>query len=75
MTAVEVSYKYAVPPGENEMRALARVREVYGIRALHFDEKQRTVKVEYDASRMKEETVEALLRNAGLDLTGKLALV
>ena len=75
MTAVEVSYKYAIPPGENEMRALARVREVYGIRGLRFDEKQRAVKVEYDASRLKEETVEALLRNAGLDLTGKLALV
>lgn len=75
MTAVEVSYKYAIPPGENEMRALARVREVYGIRGLRFDEKQRTVKVEYDASRLTEETVESLLRNAGLDLTGKLALV
>jgi hypothetical protein len=56
------------------MRALAGTREVYGIRRLKFDEKGRSVRVEYDASRLNEGVVENLLRGAGLDITEKLAL-
>lgn len=74
MTTVEVCFRYGVPPGENEMRALAGTREVYGIRRLKFDEKGRSVRVEYDASRLNEGVVENLLRGAGLDITEKLAL-
>lgn len=74
MTTVEVCFRYSVPPGENEMRALAGTREVYGIRRLKFDEKGRSVRVEYDASRLNEGVVENLLRGAGLDITEKLAL-
>lgn len=74
MTTVEVCFRYNVPPGENEMRALAGTREVYGIRRLKFDEKGRSVRVEYDASRLNEGVVENLLRGAGLDITEKLAL-
>lgn len=74
MTTVEVCFRYGVPPGENEMRALAGTREVYGIRRLRFDEKGRLLRVEYDASRLNEGVVENLLRGAGLDITEKLAL-
>ena len=74
MTTVEVCFRYGVPPGENEMRALAGTREVYGIRHLKFDEKARSVRVEYDASRLNEGVVENLLRGAGLDITEKLVL-
>jgi hypothetical protein len=74
VTTVEVCFRYGVPPGENEMRALAGTREVYGIRRLKFDEKGRSVRVEYDASRLNEGVVENLLRGAGLDITEKLAL-
>ena len=74
MTTVEVCFRYGIPPGENEMRALAGTREVYGIRRLKFDEKGRSVRVEYDASRLNEGVVENLLRGAGLDITEKLAL-
>ena len=52
MTAVDVCFRYGVTPGETEMRAIGAAREVYGIRALKFDEKNRTVRVEYDASRI-----------------------
>jgi hypothetical protein len=75
VTAVEVCYQYLTPPDENALRALASAREVYGIRALRFDEKNRSVRVEYDASRLSEEVVESLLRRAGLELSGKLALI
>ena len=66
MTTMEVSYRYPKPPSEAVMRAIDNVREVYGIRRVSFNEKEKTVRVEYDASRMKEPIVANLLRNAGL---------
>jgi hypothetical protein len=74
MTAVEVLFRYGMPPGENEMGALGQMNDVYGIRRLQFNEQERTVRVEYDATRLNESTVEKLLRSAGLDIEEKLAL-
>ena len=75
MTALDVCFRYGIPPGESEMLALKSVREVYGIRGIRFDEKNKTIRVEFDASRLNEATVEALLRRADLDITEKLALL
>ena len=74
MTYLEVVYRYQSPPGEKELRAIDSVREVYGIQRMQFDEKGRTVRVLFDASRLKEEAVARLLRQAGLDLQEKLVL-
>lgn len=74
MTAVEVVFKYSVPPTESIMRAMDNVREVYGIRRIRFNEGERTIRMEYDATRLNEASVAALLRGTGLDLIGKLAL-
>jgi hypothetical protein len=74
MTAVEVVFRYKLPPTEIVMRAMDFVREVYGIRRIKFDEKERTIRVEYDATRLNEDTVAALLRRTGLDLGEKLQL-
>ncbi len=68
MTQLEVAYRYDVTPGEAEMRALDSVREVYGIRRISFDPKERIVRVEFDASRFKEPVIAGLLRQAGLDI-------
>jgi hypothetical protein len=75
MTAVEVLFRYGMPPGEKEMSALGQVSDVYGIRRVQFDERERQIRVEYDATRLNEATVENLLRNAGLDVREKLALL
>ena len=74
MTQLEVAYLYGAVPGEAEMRALNSARDVYGIRKISFDEKAKTVRVEFDASRLKEPAVAALLRRAGIDLREKLVL-
>lgn len=74
MTTMEVSYRYANPPNESVMRALDSVREVYGIRKLNLNEKERIARVEYDASRLKEPVVANLLRKAGLAIEEKLVL-
>lgn len=74
MTQLDVLYRYGVPPTEASMLALARVREVYGVRGLVFDEAQKTVRVEYDATRLNEATIHQLLRRAGLDITENVTL-
>jgi hypothetical protein len=74
MTQLEVAYRYGASPGEAEMRALDSVREVYGIRRMRFDAKERVLRVEFDASRLKEPTIAGLLRQAGLDVREKLVL-
>ena len=74
MTAIEVAFKYAKQPGAAELRALEAVREVYGIRKVRFHEAESVIRVEYDRTRLNDDTVASLLRRAGLDLTEKLAL-
>ncbi len=75
MTAVDVVFRYGAPPEESDLRALQSVREVYGIRRVQFDETARTVRVEYDATRLSSSDVAALLRDAGLDLREPVQLV
>jgi hypothetical protein len=74
MTIVDVAFRYGKQPGPEELRAIDALREVYGVRRVSFNEKELTVRVEFDASRMKEDTIAGLLRLAGIDLTEKLAL-
>ena len=75
MTALDVVFRLGRPPGTAEMQAIYQVREVYGIRKINFDGDGLAVRVEYDASRLAESTVAALLRHAGLDIKDKVALV
>jgi hypothetical protein len=75
MTAVEVSFNYGMNPTEIVMRALDMVREVYGIRRIRLKETERIICVEYDATRLNEDTVAALLRRSGMDLRDRVALV
>ena len=74
MTLLEVVYRYGAAPVEAELRAIDNAREVYGIRRISFNEKDHTVRVEFDASRLRETDVANLLRRAGLDLGEKLVL-
>lgn len=74
MTQLDVAFRYATPPGENELRALTYARDVYGIRKIDFDEAQQIIRVEYDASRLNDAVIAGILRGAGLDLCEKVAL-
>ena len=75
MTQLDVMYRYGRPPGEATGMALAKVREVYGIRSLNLDETQRLVRVEFDASRLTEAVIHGLLRRTGLELVERVSLV
>ena len=74
MTQLDVLYRYGVPPTEAATLAVAKVREVYGVRHLAFDEAKKTVRVEYDATRLTEPVIHQLLRRAGLDVVEKLPM-
>jgi hypothetical protein len=74
MTYLEVVFRYGAVPGQNELRAIDGMREVYGVRRVVFNETERTVRVEFDASRLKSEGVVKLLRQAGVDVREPLAL-
>jgi len=74
MTAVEVSFSYGAAPDGPTTRALDGLREVYGIRRLRFNQQPHTVVVEYDATRLNEDTVAGLLRRSGLDLRDRLTV-
>jgi len=74
MTYLDVLFHYGATPGETELRATDGMREVYGIRQVQFDYKRRTVRVEFDASRLKADTVARLLRQAGIDVREPVAL-
>ena len=74
MTYLDVVFSYGTTPGENELRAIDSMREVYGIRFVKFNEKDRTVRVEFDASRLKQDAVAKMLRQAGIDVREPVAL-
>ena len=74
MTYLEAAFRYQNNPGEDELRAIDSVREVYGIQRIRFDEKERVVHVLFDASRMKAEAVSRMLRQAGIDVREQLTL-
>jgi hypothetical protein len=68
MTTLEIVLRYATPPTEATAFALAKAREVYGIRRLCFDREARTLRVEYDATRLNSAEVIKLMRSAGLQV-------
>ncbi|HUO25510.1 MAG TPA: hypothetical protein VMU61_07570 [Candidatus Aquilonibacter sp.] len=74
MTYLDVVFRYGGVPGENELRAIDGMREVYGILRVEFNEKDRRVRVRFDASRLKTDAVARLLRQAGVELCEQLAL-
>ena len=74
MTYLEATFRYQTNPGENELRAIDTVREVYGIQRIQFNEKERTVRVTYDASRLKADAVVKLLRQADIDIQDQIVV-
>ena len=75
MTQLDVVYRYGVPPSERVALAISKMRDVYGVRRVEFDEAAKTVRVEYDASRLTGAVIHQLLRRAGLDIVETVALI
>jgi hypothetical protein len=75
MTTVDILFRYATPPTEAVTFALANMREVYGIRLLAFDRSERTLRVEYDATRLDAAAVTKMVRQAGFEIEAEVPLI
>jgi len=75
MTTVEILYSYTTQPTEQAVFALASTKDVYGIRRLAFDRAARTLRVEYDATRLTAAAVTKLLLQAGLEIAAELPMI
>jgi hypothetical protein len=75
MTLLDVLFRYESHPTETAMAALGRLHEVYGIRKIHVDEEWKTIRVEYDATRLTTATVLQMLRGTGIAVVEQLPLL
>jgi hypothetical protein len=62
MTAVDVSFRYFGALTPAQVRALNDAFSIYGIRRMDVDETAQTVTIEYDATRLTNDAVAAILR-------------
>ena len=64
MTLMEVTFELQKPLMPQQLRALRQFANTYGLRNFHFDESLNHLRLEYDASRLKESEVVHVLRQA-----------
>ncbi len=74
MTFLEVTYRYAGPLEPAQLKRLGELPGQYGLRRLRLEETNSLVRIEYDASRLKETEVVHWVRRAGIPLTERVAL-
>ena len=74
-TNLDVLYRYELHPTEAAMIALGKARGVYGIRKITLDEQQKTMRVEFDFTRLNRAVVTELVRSAGIDIVEELSLL
>jgi len=72
-TNIDVRFRYTLQPSEDTMRAVADLYDVYGIRRVRLNQGDRSVLVEYDATRLGTAGVFQLLRKAGLSVTEQIS--
>ena len=74
MTYLEVCYRYAGKLTLEQMRRLGELGGVYGLRGIRVEEESSQIRIEFDASRLKETEAIQLVRQAGIPLTEKVAI-
>jgi hypothetical protein len=72
MTLVEVTYELQTPLRPEQLRALGIFANTYGLRRFHVDEQLQQIRLEYDASRLKESEVAHVLRKARIAVQRKV---
>jgi hypothetical protein len=68
MTAIDVTFRYAGRLEAEQMQALSDAFGIYGVRRIQVDEAQNTITVEYDATRLSNDIVAAILRRCRVDV-------
>jgi hypothetical protein len=66
MTKIQAQFKLIEPLNLETSQRLADTSSLYGILRIHLDAQRNDLTVEYDATRLKEQDVEAALARAGV---------
>lgn len=67
MTAIDVIFRYDGELQPAQIRQLSGSYSIYGVRRIAIDEQASTITVEYDATRMSNDSVAALLRRCDIN--------
>lgn len=67
MTAIDVIFRYEGELQPAQIRQLSGSYSIYGVRRIAVDEQASTITVEYDATRLSNDAVAALLRRCGIN--------
>ena len=73
MTAVVTVFQFQGTLGLRQAQNLGESHTHLGVRKIQVNENEGTVAVEYDATRMDEASVAALLRRLGIPITKSMA--
>jgi hypothetical protein len=68
MTLVEVTYELQSPLEPEQLRHLALFANTYGLRRFSVDDSNNRLRLEYDASRLKDTEVAHILRQARIPI-------
>lgn len=72
MTLVEVTYELQASLKPAQLRRLGEFANTYGLRRFHVDEAQNQLRIEYDASRLKETEVAHVLHVAKIPVVRRV---
>ena len=72
MTYLEVHYRYVGKLTLAQLRKLGELTGVYGLRRLRVSEEHNQLRIEFDASRLRESEAVHIVRSAGIPLTEKV---
>ncbi|MGA7919465.1 MAG: hypothetical protein WCA38_07305 [Candidatus Acidiferrales bacterium] len=72
MTQMTATYELQRPLNAGDFRALGRFSNTYGIRGFRVDDKANHLHIDYDASRLQDNIVEHVLREARIPVLRKL---
>ena len=74
MTKVQKHFRLQRPLDESLMQQIADANSIYGIERIVIAPSREELMVEFDASRMKQDAVAKLLRQAGISVREPVAL-
>ena len=72
MTFMQATYDLQEPLSREQLRALGEFANTYGLQRFRLDEKTNYLHIDYDASRLRENIVEHVLREARIPVLRKL---
>ena len=75
MTFMQVTYELQSALKPEQMRALGQFANTYGLQRFDLDKSGRVLRLEYDASRLRETVVEHVLREARIPVVRRVEVV